>query len=290
MSGEVIISSTTDSQEAVNAAAELVEGDRLIPQEDSAEGRETPINIAEVGHGGVASTTDSSAEVERVAQDLREEKQERTEEYLGKSRRRLLKQVERLTAKNYRQAAEIDELRQGRRPEPQAEQPGNGAQQQQPQQPTQADFEEYRRAQATLPYRLELARQKYPDLQEALEKADRENPVPPVVETALVMMPNGHDVAYYLAKHPEYIQDLWAAENAGRGDLVISKLHWISAGLHFNQTQSPGSAQPEFPSKTQAPRPISPVGGGSVRGQRVTDPDIPYRDYKKLRDQEEQRR
>jgi hypothetical protein len=291
MSGEVTVSSTTDTQEAVNAAAESG-GDKLVERrEDSAEGRETPINIAEVGHGGVASTTDSPEEVEKVAEDLREEKRERTEEYVGKTRRRLFQRVERQEAVIERQRAEIAALRQGRQPEPQAAQPGNGAQQQQPPQLTQADYEEYRRAQATLPFRFELARQKYPDLQETFEKAARENPISPLTETALVMMPNGHDVGYYLAKHPEHVQDLWAAENAGRGDLVIRKLNWISAGLDFNRTQSPGPAQPEIRSKTQAPAPISPVNSGSSRsGPRLDDPNLPVRDFIRIRNEQERGR
>ena len=107
MSGHVIITSTTDNQEAVEQAATAFEGDQLVTpasQEDTSpegEGSVATINRTR----NVASTTDTPEQIAEVQADLDEQREDRKQEYLdgphmGKTRAKLLRRLSRMADQN----------------------------------------------------------------------------------------------------------------------------------------------------------------------------------------------
>jgi hypothetical protein len=100
------------------------------------------------------------------------------------------------------------------------------------------------------------------------------------------MLPNSMDVVYHVAQRPELVARFWALEHSGRGAQIIQEMNGISYALAHG-----GSATPQQRSRSNAPAPIRPVNGNTTHSApRITDPDIDYRTYKRLRDEQERRR
>ena len=169
---EVKVASTTDTPEAVDAAAEMLESDTLIqPAEEGSggEGRssfEATETWTEKSGPRVASTTDSEEAVAEVQEDLDEDREQKKEQYLGKTRRKLLHKVSRLHSELDERDRKIDELQQQLSRRDDQQQPGNGEVQRAPTEDELLRAEAEYWAHITLPHRQELAALKYPDFDE----------------------------------------------------------------------------------------------------------------------------
>jgi hypothetical protein len=291
MGEHVILSSTTDSQENVEAALESIPGNKLISAEEAS--YESPINETKVGRGGPASTTDPPEVVEEIAKDMREERDLRADEYVGKSRRKLISQVGRLYESNKQLRERVEELERGK------PQPANGAAQnpppvdananqaqqfqQQQEQQRQQQWELQRlEANITLPWRVALLKQQHPDAEEVMSKVQ----APQRVLDFLPTQPDGLEVGYALARNPNLAQQILDADQRGDHAQVAGILQHVSNTLRYGGIQAPqrnGSA---------APPPIRHVGGGGATpaAHRIDDPNVDYKTYKRLRDQQEQER
>jgi hypothetical protein len=300
----VTITSSTDPPSAVDAAATMYEGDQLVQSAGDSDEKPTHGTGGEINATrSVASTTDPIAAVEEAQEQIDQRQAEKREEYLnapppglGKTRRKMAKQIERLDDIRTRQDGQlrerdttIQELRARLERYEGAQNNGTGERQaaQQPQsqsQPTQEqlqqEYEEGLReltAQASLPARQQLAAHKYPDLQETLNGCKAELPKPLLDE--LMKASDGYDIAYFLAKDKNLSQKVDAATKAGQIQEVNDILLFISKGLKngalsIRQAQRPVSS---------APGPIKPLSGGSA-GRSTGAPPANYQDYKRWHD------
>ena len=94
----VIVSSTTDTAEAINQAASAGENDEVTsPATGEPAGANRNISTVKVdGRSSVASTSDTPEQVREVAEDLAEHQEEKREAYQGKTRQKLLRRLSRL--------------------------------------------------------------------------------------------------------------------------------------------------------------------------------------------------
>jgi hypothetical protein len=301
----VILTSTTDSPAQVNEAASLGGAAVIQPAEPAADaeqkvprGEGGQITVSDKGR--VASTTDNKAAVEAVQADLDEGKQERSDEYVGKTRKRLLSRLSRLHSEVEERDQTIAELR--RKYEPSAEQngearPESDAGAEQPAgKPTRAQLEEqYRQemaaieAQLTWPYKLEVAKARYSDFDAAVKSAEGHE-LPIWALRGLGHFRNGADVLYFLAKNTGYVDEIRALDAAGQGTQAFGLLNSISSGLAIGSLHNqPAARQPA--NRSAAPPPVEPLRGTSARGSRsLADPDLPFAEFKKMRDAQERGR
>ena len=137
------------------------------------------------------------------------------------------------------------------------------------------------------------ARSKYEDFDEALSASV---PIYTGVELQILELENGAEVAYYLGKHRDVAQKLMAMSEVR----AMAEVGKIAARLE-NVTQvddTPTSEQEEPEEKTvdrasppprravsNAPPPITPVGGSSTKSSVPLD-DLPYSEYRRIRDQQ----
>jgi transcriptional regulator with XRE-family HTH domain len=263
----LILTSTTDTPEAVNAAAEMHEGDQVVVPAEGGDAQPSRGEEAINRTKNVAAVGEPPEATEATQREIDEVKQQRSDEYMGRTRRRLVHQVQ-------RQSEQIEEL-QARLAQYESQQPAenNGAdepqaaahepQQQQQQQPVNAEEafrQQWNAAQQRLPELVKEAKTRIPDLDEALQKADKENPVSATAYLHITTLPNAPDVAYHLATHPGKIARLWQLEASGRGDLMLAELNRISAGLEFNANHGGTARAPAARRQSTAPAPIRPVG------------------------------
>jgi hypothetical protein len=322
---QVRVDSSTDSQADVEQAATAEQGDQLVRSEgygtdvqsaerdgvtveSTTESRRQLEQAFKPQQRGphVASTTDQPEEVEAVQKDLDEERQQRTDEYLGKSNRKLLRQISRLTGQRYSRDETIAELRaqlaqfqgtpaeaeQSTEPSPQQEPapqqyqapPQQGVSQQEAQ-VVERWLQDFERAKAQWPAKAAEAAQRLPDLREALNKLDSENPVSLSAAVHIAMLPNPMDVGYYLAHHPSTVARLWSMDGS-QG--MINELNKISAGLEFSAQHS-GESNGRRTQSTQRrtppalPRPISPVGGTFAGSANRNPEHMDYQEYREWR-------
>jgi hypothetical protein len=117
--------------------------------------------------------------------------------------------------------------------------------------------------------RVNEAKEKYEDWDEASEEAHN---IPVAVYNALIEMENSGEIMYYLAKHPEVCDGMTATTQYA----ALRELGKIEAQL----AAPPAAAKP----KTNAPPPITPGGRGATRTSRpLDDPEVGYQEYKKRR-------
>ena len=97
---------------------------------------------------------------------------------------------------------------------------------------------------------------------------------PPMVQS-LMVLENGHDIAYHLGKNPQE-------------SYRIARLHPVEQAIEIkNLAKRLSRAKPKTTST--APSPTSPVGDREVVSSKkwnLYDPNIPYDEYKKLRAKE----
>lgn len=136
-----------------------------------------------------------------------------------------------------------------------------------------------------------------PELEAAVKAST--DMVPAVVHLAMTDLPNGHEVAIFLAKRPEFRQRLtlmwqaagdavWQATqdpNAARqaADVTaIREIHRIGNGLQFSTGFAPRQ-QVERP-VTKAPTPITPLGGSGDGVTEKNEDDMSPAEYRRSRE------
>lgn len=94
------------------------------------------------------------------------------------------------------------------------------------------------------------------------------------------------DVVYFIAKHPEVAKDLWEMSPAK----AIAEVGRIAAKLEAPAKEEPPSTVRKGPDKlpvTSAPPPIKGLSGHSTKSAvSLDDPDISYADWRKMRDEQ----
>ena len=288
----LVISSTTDSQEAVNAAAGVVEEPEVAEKPKPVE-------------------PDDDADEEEPEEPEEEDSGE--PQLKPKPKGGFQRKIERLKAQADAREQRIRELeaeRQRYATPPQEQVP------RQPQGPPKPedfpnDYEAYNRAiiryearqeleselQARVKAQREAAEQRAQheidqrwyqgvsalkreatDFEETLEDVSH-IPVMPWLQAAIKRDKDGAKLAYELAKHPEEFQRI--AE-------IQDPLEALSALGEFRGSLK-ATAAPQQPRKvaSEAPAPIRPVGQ-SAGGTRVSRPldELPYQDYKRARERE----
>ena len=315
MSGDVTVTSTTDSQEAVDAAANLgiVTARPTQPVEEKVE---TPSVAEEAETAARREPAPEEESEEEEPSEPAEEEEEPEQEAMGKTRRKLLRTVSRLNRERYdlKERLEVAEgkLRQIERggkeePAPAAAPPGR------PDKDKYADVDQYvqdmvkwtldERARLDAQQKIEQykqetfsaynrevesARDNHEDFDEVL---GQEITIPELARDVMFEMDNGPEVAYYLGKHPEVVEKLLeynAPFRRGGQARIVAELYKLSEKLEGNSSE-PVAAESDGSSKTtrpvrRAPAPIEPVRGGSAKV--AVNPDtLPYRDFKKWREE-----
>lgn len=94
------------------------------------------------------------------------------------------------------------------------------------------------------------------------------------------------DVVYFIAKHPEVAKDLWEMSPAK----AIAEVGRIAAKLEAPAKEEPPATVRKGPDKlpvTSAPPPIKGLSGHSTKSAvSLDDPDISYADWRKMRDEQ----
>lgn len=116
-----------------------------------------------------------------------------------------------------------------------------------------------------------------PDFEEVIEEADVA--VTPALQQVLLESDMGPQIAYYLAKNPEE-----ASKASKMGLIELSRLVGrIEAKIELEAS----SKQQVVKKATNAPAPIRPVGNGkAATAKSITDPNLSYEDYVRLRAQQ----
>lgn len=135
--------------------------------------------------------------------------------------------------------------------------------------------------------RVAEAREKYPDWEETLKQPIQ---IPRSVQTAIIEMDNGPDVAYFLGKHPEICEGLLELSSV-KAVMEIGRISDQLAGGNepagaADKTVTP---PPVRNVTSNAPPPISPVKGVATKSSVPVD-ELPYREYRRVRDEQERSR
>lgn len=297
----ITISSTTDSQEQVNAAAgiEAVEEPKAPPAENTPRPQEDP-----------DQDPDDDDDEEQ------EEQPEKPEQPpVPKKKGGWLRKIEALERDRGYMARYIEQMEQAlaqQRAGAPGQQQQNGHQPQQAPdgRPSQDQFETYEAyVEALTDYkvnqRLMTEREQYaawmqqqaeqqavqgfqqrageyvkvaPDYYEAMQAVEH-IPVSPALKVALVESELGHAVAYELAKHPEELARITRLAPVH----VAREVGRIEARIEARSAPEP--QQRIMPSK--APAPIRPVGqGANGSGPMKLSDDLPYQDWKRVREKQ----
>ncbi len=204
--------------------------------------------------------------------------------------------IDKLTAKNYQLAKDLEEARKAKP----AEQPAATAQPQGPpqlkdfktpeewadardvwkeakaaedeaRQERQAELDEYNRGVSDLQAKTE-------DWDEVVAQSDIQ--IREYISAAIVEMgKTGPEVAYYLAKNPDVCEEL----NGMKKFAAIAKIHEIAKTL--GKPAAKGSSPPVKP-KVVPPAPISTVGGATTRSSVPLD-QLPPKEYIAIRNKQE---
>lgn len=173
----------------------------------------------------------------------------------------------------------------------------------------QAEQERVREVFDTYNNAAQSARAKYDDFEDVVGRKDLK--IPQSAQLAIIEAGEiGPDIAYYLGKHPDLCHELAdmspmravakigqieaSIQGTGNRELAAASLRQgtarapvASRNLDSNRPQD--SVSTSRRPVTSAPAPIAPVGGSSSKST-VPLGELPYRDYKRLRDQEERAR
>jgi len=291
----LVVSSTTDSQEAVNAAA----GIEAPPAEEAQKPREVPFDDGD---------TEDNEEPEEPEPD-EEDSSDKPAAEAKKPKGGFQRKIERLQAQNEQREQRIRELEAERQRYVPPQQ-----QQQAPAGPPRAedypnDYEAYNRAVIRYEARQEIEqelkarveaqrqyqeqkaqqeidqrwyqgiqalRQEAADFEDTLENVSHII-MPPWIEAAIKRDPNGAKLAYELARHPEEFQKIVEIPNPLEGVSALGEFR----GSIKSQVAAPRKVA------SDAPAPIRPVGQ-SASGTRVTRnlDELSYQDYKRARERE----
>lgn len=288
---EITVASTTDAQENINAAAGVMEA----PKEETIEGEE-PDEKPEPAE----KRDDSDWQTKRIKKITAEKNEARRE--ATELKRQLL------------------EAQQGGKPQPVEEKPKTEEVKASPK-PVQENYstwEEFSealtdwkveeklrkieaeksaqavkdaqaKAQSTAIDKwnesIEEAKERYDDFEDVVGKSSL---IPNEVAVAITRMKNGTDVAYYLGKHPEVCKKLMKMGNEGDILSALTEVGGISRELMpTEEGEEEGEVVPKV--TTRAKTPPRPVAGSSTRSSVPVD-ELPYADYRKIRDKQEKER
>jgi len=201
--------------------------------------------------------------------------------------------IEEYSARVIREAAERERTA-AKEPAREAAKPATTTEDEQRQ---QAEFRQQHAARAqVMGQRWREALTADPELVEAVKAST--DMVPAVVHLAMTDLPNGHEVAIFLAKRPEFrqrITAMWQAAgdaayqvtqnpNAARqaADVTaIREIHRIGNGLQFSAF---GPRQLVERPASKAPTPITPVGGSGGGATEKDVDDMSTSEYRKWRE------
>lgn len=302
----LIVSSTTDTQEAVNAAAGIAEA--VEPEApEAARHPETPVKPPVAPPQPKPTPAPEPEEDEEPGEEpAAEEDAQAKPKKTGGFQRKIEKLERQLEYERWARERQESEYRRAQPP----------PQQQQPQQPAgpprQEQFETYEQfIDAVTDYKLEQALAKRAaieqrerqqqaqqqvldgwhqrvgqfkttnaDFDDALESVSH-IAIPPVLGHALMSSEEGPRLAYELARQPEML-----------GAIVrLDPLAQLRALGKFEASLAAAvpvqAAPPRKPSVSQAPPPIRPVGQGASNGSTVPLDQLDYQAYKRARQKQE---
>ena len=197
--------------------------------------------------------------------------------------------AEAYTARVIREAREREQRSASRQEQPRVQ--GSPEEQQRSQEEYQA---QHYASMASLRDRLNTTMAADPEFSTALKSAHDQ--VPTIIVPTMVNLPNGHDIAVFLAKNSDIrrrlttmfhaagdavyqaTSDTNAAERAANA-AVIREVHRLSSALEYGTTSAP-MPRMERP-VSQAPAPITPVRGGDAPS--VDDDKMSLSQYRKSR-------
>lgn len=143
--------------------------------------------------------------------------------------------------------------------------------------------------------RLDAAREKYDDFDDVAFKASV--PILAGVAEIIKTHPNGADLQYYLGSNPKIAKELSEMPYT----LAMAKAGAIAEefGREVTEDEPSSAAEEQEPAPTSftprkakggnPPPPIRPVGGSSTKSSVPID-ELPYSEYRKIRDQQEKSR
>jgi hypothetical protein len=293
----LVVSSTTDSQEAVNAAAGIEEAP--AEQQEQAVKAPAPAKPAEP----------DEAEEETEEEGDGEEKEGEEEPAKPKRTGGFQRKIERLVRENEYLARRFHELAQQQRPQPPPQQP-----QQQPAvadgRPRQDQFDSYDeyldkltdwKLEARLQQEHTAQQQRHqaaqqqerltgwqqrvgqfkseaPDFEDVLESVDHIN-LQPILQQAIMADALGPKLAYELARKPEDFARIASLDPVG----ALTALGEFKARLEPAKTAAPQHSNGVKP-VSRAPNPIRPVGQGAGATSTVSPDQMPLGDYIRWRE------
>jgi hypothetical protein len=288
----LVITSTTDSQDDINAAA----------------GLETPPETTESTQPVPAPAEKPIPEEEPDTEEDGDE--EEPQEQPKRPRGGYLRKIEHLERQNGYAARQIEELQaqlQGRRQAPEPERPAGPPQAPNPDTfPSYDDYvkaqneyvdrltdwkleqreaqmverarqwqaqERERQAMQTWTERIGEFRSKAKDFDEVLAQTDHLQ-IPPEVAKILIESDNGPQLAYELARQPKELERIVKLQNP------------LAAARELGRFEAKLSGQAEMPKRaaavSKAPEPIEPVGQGAVTSTKPPE-EMSYQEYKEYR-------
>lgn len=319
MSGTITVSSTTDSQEAVDQAAEYGEQTLPFPEE------EKPGTTSEAEEAETVADQEPAEQPENEEEEEAEEEEPESPEQarpaMGRTRREREATIARLLAKDQardKQFAEmqkeLEQLRKLQSPEPQkpdyskrpdAADPkyrGKGmesvmydtarhamqeAEQEKAEQSRKQIEQKVLARRDFVLNRYEQqaaeARAKYSDFNEVV---DGMGALSDTIVGTIKQQLNGAEVAYYLAKNPDLLEELksWDSIEVDEGySKTIATLQNIAEQLRESKGSTPAASSPTPRSpqpRPAAPRPLRHVGGASAATSAPVNPDrMSMKDY-----------
>lgn len=328
MSPDVVVASTTDSQEDINAAAGLPAEGVVEPKTEEAK---PTVTEPEKGAEAKTEPEPEPGKKEEKKQAVTERKEETVEEKAGKNG--VQKRIDKLTARNYAVEEENEVLKRdretlkerlgllekGTKDVPQERAVGLAR----PQEKDFSNHDEYiealtdykakkaiaddkaAEAQADTDSRAlatytaynkaaSVARGRYEDFDEVV---GTETPIPVSVQVAIIgMRDKGPEVAYQLAKDPEFCAELTQiAQEEGDAAAVVELGHRFGILVR-------GKAQEATPEKktvtetppkpkpvSKAPEPIKPVTSHATTTSVPLD-ELPYDQYRRIRNDSDKAR
>jgi hypothetical protein len=130
--------------------------------------------------------------------------------------------------------------------------------------------------------RLTDAKERYDDFDDVVGKTTQ---VPEGAVRAIIQLENGPDVAYYLGQHPEICKKLMGMDQIA----AIAEVGKISQALVPNEEVEEEAPHPAQRIMTRAKEPIRPVGASSTKSSVPID-EMPYNEYRRIRDKQEKDR
>jgi hypothetical protein len=316
---EITVASTTDTQEAIDQAAGVGPEAAAAAAEEASEQEQPgagPASRDQAESAAAAGAAEEEGDRSQVTGD-RENQQHR--------KSGVQKRIDTLTRRLYEQQDELDALKRAR-PEATGQRPQQ-TQQPRPRPtpqdkradgktPRYASYEQYvedlaewkaeqkllqnRQAELnqaeqertqevfhTYNEAAKTARVKYEDFEEVVGRRDVH--IPQAAQVAIIEAGDaGPEIAYYLGKHPEVCAELVEMSPmraVARIGSIEAELAAARPSRSSQSMSSPSSSSRTVSSKSK-PAPITPVGGSSSKSA-VPLGELPYRDYKRIRDKEE---